>query len=227
MVTASAGVAEHDQGVVGGVINTSRQIGAALGASKLPAVALAVGHGDRTVGVSGDRAAMLAGAVVAASATLVAWRDRQAAGHRAPAGMSITKPSVAPRSLGTTSTANPHTQDVYRHTPPQKKPPTARSSLSSGSVDGLGPRRGPLPRPGGPATTRSSCLATSAPLMHPDGYRSSWKSGKSLPPHDAGSPATLRADNPHANLGVDRNRLLTGTAARSGSGPRFTRFSRE
>lgn len=116
MVTSSAGVAEHDQGVVGAVISTGRQIGAALGASRLPAVALAVGHGGPTVAVSGDRAAMLAGAVVAASATLVAWRYRQAAGQRAPAAMSIPKPSVAPRSLAATPTGGAHIQAVYRDT---------------------------------------------------------------------------------------------------------------
>ena len=127
MVTASGGVAEHDQGVVGGVINTSRQIGAALGAALLPAVALAVGHGGRTVGVSGDRAAMLAGAVVAALATLVTWHDRQAAGQRAQAGTSITKPSLAPRSLAATSTADPHIQAVYRDT-------TAAAEAAKGEV---------------------------------------------------------------------------------------------
>ena len=73
MVTATAGVAEHDQGVVGGVINTSRQIGAALGAALLPAVAEAVNHGDPTAGASGDRAAMLAAALAATLATLIAW----------------------------------------------------------------------------------------------------------------------------------------------------------
>jgi hypothetical protein len=100
MVTATGGVAEDDQGVVGGVINTSRQIGAALGSALLPAVALAVGHGGRTVAVSGDRAAMLAGAAVAAMATLVAWHNRQATGQRAHPAMRITKPSVVPRLLG-------------------------------------------------------------------------------------------------------------------------------
>jgi EmrB/QacA subfamily drug resistance transporter len=82
MVIASGGVREHDQGVVGGVINTSRQIGAALGAALLPAVAFAFGHGGPTVGVSGARAAMLAGAVIAALATLVAWRHSLATGQR-------------------------------------------------------------------------------------------------------------------------------------------------
>jgi len=80
MVTASHGVADDDQGVVGGVINTSRQIGAAIGAALLPAVAGAVDRGGHTV-ASGDRAAMLAGAVAAALALVVALRG---AARRAP-----------------------------------------------------------------------------------------------------------------------------------------------
>jgi MFS family permease len=71
MVTASHGVADADQGLVGGVINTSRQIGAAIGAALLPAVAEAVDHGNRAA-VGGDRAAMLAGAAAAAIALAVA-----------------------------------------------------------------------------------------------------------------------------------------------------------
>ena len=72
MVTASKGVADGDQGFVGGVINTGRQIGAGIGAALLPAIALTVSHGGATAGVSGDRAAMLAGAVAAGLATLIA-----------------------------------------------------------------------------------------------------------------------------------------------------------
>src|SRR5947209_3895309 len=70
-VLASRGMPDADQGLVGGMINTSRQIGAAVGAALLPAVAESVSHGD---GVSGDRAAMLAAAVAALAATAVAWR---------------------------------------------------------------------------------------------------------------------------------------------------------
>jgi EmrB/QacA subfamily drug resistance transporter len=81
MVTASHGVADDDQGLVGGVINTSRQIGAAIGAALLPAVAVAVDRGGHTAAASGDRAAMLAGAVAAALAFAVALRG---VAHRAP-----------------------------------------------------------------------------------------------------------------------------------------------
>ena len=78
MVLASGGVAPADQGVIGGVINTSRQIGAAVGAALLPAIAISVNHTGATAGVSGDRAAMLGGAVAAMLASVVAWRARQA-----------------------------------------------------------------------------------------------------------------------------------------------------
>jgi len=72
-VLASRGMADADQGLVGGMINTSRQIGAAVGAALLPAVAVSVSgmHGG---GVSGDRAAMFAAALAALAATAVAWR---------------------------------------------------------------------------------------------------------------------------------------------------------
>jgi EmrB/QacA subfamily drug resistance transporter len=70
-VLASRGMADADQGLVGGMINTSRQIGAAVGAALLPAVAVSVSGG---IGVSGDRAAMFAAALAALAATAVAWR---------------------------------------------------------------------------------------------------------------------------------------------------------
>jgi EmrB/QacA subfamily drug resistance transporter len=77
-VLASRGMADSDQGLVGGMINTSRQIGAAVGAALLPAVAEGVSGG---VGVSGDRAAMFTAALAALAATAVAWR----AAHQVPA----------------------------------------------------------------------------------------------------------------------------------------------
>jgi EmrB/QacA subfamily drug resistance transporter len=82
MVTASTGVADADQGLVGGVINTSRQVGAAIGAALLPAVAEAVSHGSGASAAGGDRAAMLTAAVAAALATVVAWRSGLAARSR-------------------------------------------------------------------------------------------------------------------------------------------------
>jgi len=53
------------------VINTSRQLGAAIGAALLPAVADAVNRTGNGIAI-GDRAAMLTGAIAAGLATLVA-----------------------------------------------------------------------------------------------------------------------------------------------------------
>ncbi|MGP0027036.1 MAG: MFS transporter [Streptosporangiaceae bacterium] len=83
IVIASRGVPDSDQGVVGGMINTSRQIGAAVGAALLPAVALGIGHESGVAGVTGDRAAMLTGAVASVLAMLLAWRGSRA-GHPVP-----------------------------------------------------------------------------------------------------------------------------------------------
>jgi EmrB/QacA subfamily drug resistance transporter len=68
IVLASRELADGDQGLAGGVVNTSRQVGAAVGAALLPAVAESIS------GVSGDRAAMLAATVAALAATAVSWR---------------------------------------------------------------------------------------------------------------------------------------------------------
>jgi EmrB/QacA subfamily drug resistance transporter len=69
VVLASRGMADADQGLVGGMINTSRQIGAAVGAALLPAVAEAVSGAP----VSGDRVAMLTAGLAALAATAIAW----------------------------------------------------------------------------------------------------------------------------------------------------------
>jgi EmrB/QacA subfamily drug resistance transporter len=84
IVLASRELADGDQGLAGGLVNTSRQMGAAVGAALLPAVA------DAVRGVSGVRAAMLTAAVAALIATGVSWRAaRQAAG---PAASAATRP---------------------------------------------------------------------------------------------------------------------------------------
>src|ERR1700761_7674976 len=68
IVLASRELSDGDQGLAGGVVTTSRQVGAAVGAALLPAIA------DSVRGVSGDRAAMLAAAIAALAATAGAWR---------------------------------------------------------------------------------------------------------------------------------------------------------
>jgi EmrB/QacA subfamily drug resistance transporter len=85
VVLASRGMADADQGLVGGVINTSRQIGAAVGAALLPAVAEIVSGGvGPNAGVTGDRAAMLTAGLAALVATAVAWHAAHpaSASHR-------------------------------------------------------------------------------------------------------------------------------------------------
>jgi EmrB/QacA subfamily drug resistance transporter len=78
IVLASRELSDRDQGLAGGVVNTSRQVGAAVGAALLPAVA------DSMRGVSGDRYAMLTATAAALAATAVAWHAARQAAH-APA----------------------------------------------------------------------------------------------------------------------------------------------
>jgi hypothetical protein len=94
MVTASAGIADRDQGLVGGVINTSRQLGAAVGAALLPAIADAVGRAGHSSAAGGDRAAMLAGGVAAGLAALVAVSAR---GKRPAVPARSWRPGARPR----------------------------------------------------------------------------------------------------------------------------------
>jgi EmrB/QacA subfamily drug resistance transporter len=85
VVIASRGMADADQGLVGGMINTSRQIGAAVGAALLPAIAESVSHDG---GVSGYRAAMFTAGLAALLATAVAW-------HAARAAQPVRVPAAA------------------------------------------------------------------------------------------------------------------------------------
>jgi predicted MFS family arabinose efflux permease len=90
LVIASRGMADRDQGLVGGVINTSRQLGAAIGAALLPAVAESVRGG-----VSGDRVAMLTAAGAALVATVVALVAARA-GTTSPAPVAAAVEQRAP-----------------------------------------------------------------------------------------------------------------------------------
>jgi predicted MFS family arabinose efflux permease len=84
IVLASGEMADRDQGLAGGVVNTSRQIGAAVGVALLPAVAGSMSGG--IAGVTGDRVAMLTAAAAALAATAVAWNAaRRPAGAMRPA----------------------------------------------------------------------------------------------------------------------------------------------
>ncbi len=81
VVQASSGIADADQGVVGGLVNTTRQVGAALGAALMPAIVETVSAGSGSV-VGGDRAAMLAGAIATGLALVVAARSRGTGGKQ-------------------------------------------------------------------------------------------------------------------------------------------------
>jgi EmrB/QacA subfamily drug resistance transporter len=108
MVIATTGVAGAEQGVVGGVINTSRQIGAAIGAATLPAIAAAVSHDAVTATATGTRAAMLAGAAAAAAAATVAWLSRNAASAVTPAAraaIAAAPPAAAAAVMPMTASA--------------------------------------------------------------------------------------------------------------------------
>jgi EmrB/QacA subfamily drug resistance transporter len=125
MVIATTGIAGAEQGVVGGVINTSRQVGAAIGAAALPAIAVAVGHDTAAITAAGTRAAMAAGAVAAALAAIVAWRSKRepspAPAHRSPASAAV---AATPRAPVTTAaqtgnvrlaSSRTHTRRRQRH----------------------------------------------------------------------------------------------------------------
>jgi EmrB/QacA subfamily drug resistance transporter len=71
-IMAAQGMAASEQGLVGGVINTSRQVGAALGVAVLVAVAEGAHANSSSSTVQGDRNAMLVAAIIALSGTLVA-----------------------------------------------------------------------------------------------------------------------------------------------------------
>ena len=106
-VGASNGVNDAEQGLAGGLVNMSRQIGAALGAAVLLSVAEMGPRGPGVLtSISGDREAMLAAAAVALLAVLVAWLGvrsplrGQVRGRSAPSGIPAL-PSAAnapPRS---------------------------------------------------------------------------------------------------------------------------------
>ena len=68
-ILASTGMANSDQGLVGGVINTTRQVGAALGVAILVALAEGSHASSGTTTVAGDRLAMWVASAIAFSGT--------------------------------------------------------------------------------------------------------------------------------------------------------------
>jgi MFS family permease len=86
-IMATQGMAASDQGLIGGVINTARQVGAALGVAVLFAIAQGAHSTSGGTAVGGDRVAMLVAAGIALSGTMVTF--------------------LGPRSSSTTSTSTP------------------------------------------------------------------------------------------------------------------------
>jgi EmrB/QacA subfamily drug resistance transporter len=91
-IAAMSGVEEHEQGLASGLINTSQQIGGALGLAVLSTIAttrtddvMATGHSTLANGLTeGFQSAFLGGAVIAALgfvATLVLIRTRDSRAH--------------------------------------------------------------------------------------------------------------------------------------------------
>jgi predicted MFS family arabinose efflux permease len=72
-VMAASGMAESDQGLVGGVVNTTRQVGAAIGVALLVAVAEGSHARAGVATVGGDRTAMVVAALIGLAGTFVAW----------------------------------------------------------------------------------------------------------------------------------------------------------
>ena len=72
-VMAASGMAASDQGLVGGVVNTTRQVGAAIGVATLVAIAEGTHASAGLATIGGDRAAMLVAALAGFGGTVVAW----------------------------------------------------------------------------------------------------------------------------------------------------------
>jgi EmrB/QacA subfamily drug resistance transporter len=72
-VMASQGMADADQGLVGGVVNTTRQVGAAMGVAVLVAVAEGSHASQGVSTIGGDRIAILVAGLVGLTGTVFAW----------------------------------------------------------------------------------------------------------------------------------------------------------
>lgn len=85
MITATSGVAQHEQGVASGLVNTSQELGTALGLAVLAAIAIGSnsGTGDALAAVPGYRAGFLAAAALVAVGTVCAWRGPRHIGQAA------------------------------------------------------------------------------------------------------------------------------------------------
>jgi EmrB/QacA subfamily drug resistance transporter len=97
-VMAASGMADEDQGLVGGIVNTTRQVGAAVGVAVLVAIAEGAHARSGVSTISGDRAAMVVAAGIGLSGMLVAWfgprSERPAATPTAITRVGVVNPST-------------------------------------------------------------------------------------------------------------------------------------
>lgn len=113
-VGASSGVSNAEQGVAGGLVNTSRQLGAAVGA----AVLLAMAEGGAraagtTTSIPGDRTAMLAAAIAALAAIAIAWWG---IGKQGPSP-AVARPARRPIRLARSAPGWPSSPSLARRGP--------------------------------------------------------------------------------------------------------------
>lgn len=101
-VMAASGMADSDQGLVGGVVNTTRQVGAAVGVAVLVAIAEGSHAREGVSTVSGDRTAILVAAFIGFAGVLVAWLGPRSSGE-------VEVPIPASHTTVASETTNEHT----------------------------------------------------------------------------------------------------------------------
>jgi predicted MFS family arabinose efflux permease len=109
-VFAASGMAAADQGLVGGVVNTTRQIGAAIGVALLVAIADGADAHSGVATIAGDRRAMLVAAAIALVGTVVAWIGTK---HSGPSGLPVVD-AVPPATVPQPTPAFSRISDIAR-----------------------------------------------------------------------------------------------------------------
>lgn len=102
-VMAASGMVQADQGLVGGVVNTTRQVGAAVGVATLVAIAEGANAHTGIATVSGDRTALLVASLVAFGGTFVAWFGTRPQQLAPRSTTEATTPTFT-HDIGTTTT---------------------------------------------------------------------------------------------------------------------------
>jgi EmrB/QacA subfamily drug resistance transporter len=105
-VMAASGMAQADQGLVGGVVNTTRQVGAAIGVAALVAIAEGADARSGIATVGGDRTALFVAGLMALVGSLVAFFGArpQEPGGRTGAATATTSLTQSIRNTTPTTT---------------------------------------------------------------------------------------------------------------------------